>query len=460
LPNGILPGRGAGSRKTRPEKNTRIIHDTNKKWFCARNDPPKADAFLQQLEQSKPIQELAKTPILLTLLCLVFEIYDNFPKSRVNLYEEGIDLLLKKWDEQQGVERDQISQYVDLTFIKRLLSYIAFHSFAEQKYLIERRQLCFYVEGFIQTLQHESAYSELSRIDCNTLVKSIQAKHGLLIERSYNTYSFSHLTFQEYFTAREITATNQVDFLVARIGEKRWREVFLLTVGMLRNADELLLAMKSSVDSRLSQDDKLQQFLQWANQKSSSVEVPFKAAAVRAFYLARDLALDLDRDLARDLDRDLARARDLALALDLDRALARDRALALTFSLAFALDLARDFAFALDLAEDPELKRQLQQVFDRLPDNSLKNRENFQKWWNTNSQQWTEDLRQITITHRNIGHDWQFTNAQKALLQQYYDANFLLVQCLNSDCYVSRSVRQEIEDTLLLPMAEIEKRRG
>jgi hypothetical protein len=39
-----------------------------------------------------------------------------------------------------------------------------------------------------------------------------------------------------------------------------------------------------------------------------------------------------------------------------------------------------------------------------------------------------------------------------------FDANQLLVDCLNSDCYVSREVRQEIEDTLLLPIAEIEKR--
>ncbi|MBD1843702.1 hypothetical protein H6F89_09875 [Cyanobacteria bacterium FACHB-63] len=62
------------------------------------------------------------------------------------------------------------------------------------------------------------------------------------------------------------------------------------------------------------------------------------------------------------------------------------------------------------------------------------------------------------LKYRNIGHDWQFTNAQRALLQKYYDANTLLVDCLNSDCYVSREVRQDIEETLLLPISEIEKR--
>ena len=47
------------------------------------------------------------------------------------------------------------------------------------------------------------------------------------------------------------------------------------------------------------------------------------------------------------------------------------------------------------------------------------------------------------IQHRNIGHDWQFSPEQKALLRQYYDANKLLVACINSDCYVSREVRQK-----------------
>lgn len=37
-------------------------------------------------------------------------------------------------------------------------------------------------------------------------------------------------------------------------------------------------------------------------------------------------------------------------------------------------------------------------------------------------------------------------------------ANKLLVDCLNSDCNVSPEVKKEIEQTLLLPMSEIEKR--
>jgi hypothetical protein len=62
------------------------------------------------------------------------------------------------------------------------------------------------------------------------------------------------------------------------------------------------------------------------------------------------------------------------------------------------------------------------------------------------------------IRYRNIGHDWQFSKQQQELLQQYYDANTLLVDCLNRSCNVTPAVRSNIEETLLLPIALIEQR--
>ena len=74
-----------------------------------------------------------------------------------------------------------------------------------------------------------------------------------------------------------------------------------------------------------------------------------------------------------------------------------------------------------------------------------------------NGDRWTKELQAAMIEHRNIGHDWDFTEEQIHKLEQYFKANKLLVDCLNSDCYVSREVRQEIEDTLLLPQVEIDR---
>ena len=187
----------------------------------------------------------------------------------------------------------------------------------------------------------------------------------------------------------------------------------------------------------------------------------YKAAAVRAFYFAidRSFALDRDRTLAGTLDRALARTGERHSALVLDRALALDRDLdrALVLALDLDLDLARDqdLALALDRARaytGDELNQKLRQLRDELPDTSYGKRNQFKQWWQTNAQHWTKRLWRMMISDCNIGHDWQFTDEQKRQLTQYYEANKLLVDCLNSECYVSRSLREEIEATLLLPI--------
>ncbi len=85
----------------------------------------------------------------------------------------------------------------------------------------------------------------------------------------------------------------------------------------------------------------------------------------------------------------------------------------------------------------------------RLPDSDT-DLETHSQWWDNNKEEWRSELRQVCIKHRNIGHDWQFTREQKKLLKKYYEANNLLVQCMNRS-YVSKQVREEIEATLLLP---------
>jgi predicted NACHT family NTPase len=105
-------------------------------------------------------------------------------------------------------------------------------------------------------------------LDSAAVLKSIEAQHGLFVERARGIYSFSHLTFHEYFTARKImTSCNPytaddptLQGLVSHLTEKRWREVFLLTVGMLDDTDALLQLMKARIDGLLAGDDKFQRF--------------------------------------------------------------------------------------------------------------------------------------------------------------------------------------------------------
>jgi hypothetical protein len=112
---------------------------------------------------------------------------------------------------------------------------------------------------------------------------------------------------------------------------------------------------------------------------------------------------------------------------------------ALAFDLDFALEIALDVG-------DEDLQQALQALEDKLPSD----REEFHKSWKEHGEKWENELRQVCIDRRNIGHDWQFTKEQTELLKQYYAANLLLVECMNRS-YVSKQVREEIEATMLLP---------
>jgi predicted NACHT family NTPase len=461
--------------------NDRQINTFTKQWFTTKNDPIKAKNFIEKLKQEPGIRELASSPILLTLLCLVFGESGSFPSNRSELYKEGLDVLLKKWDAKRNIQRDRVYQKLSLKRKEDLLSQIAWDTFEQGKYFFKQKEAERYITQYICNLPDAKTEEDALQLDSEAVLKSIEAQHSLFVERARGIYSFSHLTFHEYFAARKIVTSADYDASIPKVAkyvsDKRWREILLLTCGMLENANLLLQVMKQNIDSILNGDDKLQKFLVWVEQKSNSKKSKYKPAAIRAYYLnierALSRALDLDcaLDLARALDFDLTHALNLDTELDLTLDLTFARAFDLTNAL--AIDLANTLTFAriLDLNravdralthtfESIELHRSLQEIKNQLPDTSFENRNNVYKWWEVNGQSWTEQLRSIAIEHRNIGHDWKFTEAQKKLLQQYYDANKLLVDCLNSDCYVSREVREEIESTLLLPIASIEKIRS
>jgi predicted NACHT family NTPase len=455
----------------------------------------KAKEFLELLflETNKPIRELAITPILLSLTCAVFHQTGKFYSKRSKLYEEGLELLLEQWDKSREIERDEI--YRDLSVERKLelLSYLAVKKFEQPQYvLFEQTEIEGYIAEFLQIGQRDS----------RTVLRAIESQHGLLIERSQKVWSFSHLTFQEYFTAKWFVDYADWQSLVSHIKEKHWREVFLLAAEMVNNTNQLLRLMKENVDAITAKDQKLQQFLDWINQKHLSIKTFYKLAAVRAFYFVANSTLyvpygnGLDFDLAFALDFKHGSARAVALsipppdeltlsaikvakgiyALDLDYDLALDR------SLSNALSIASDFTIynvknatapacpdsklarelSIDLSRpgslDPELDQILRNLKYQLPEPNKDERA--KTWWQTNSQAWTEQLRSAVIKYRNIGQDWQFSDCQKQLLKQYYDANKLLVDCLNSGCVVSDRVREKIEETLLLPIAEIQNRRG
>ena len=455
------------------------IADFSDKWFRSKNDLIKAERFIQRLMEDTPIWELATNPLLLTLLCLVFEDSGSFPSNRAELYQNGVDVLLKKWDVKRNIEREQVYKRLSLKRKEDLLSQIARTTFEAGNYFFKGREVERYISQYIQNLPDATTDPEALELDSAAVLKSIEAQHGLFVERARGIYSFSHLTFHEYFTAHKIvTSCNPytvddptLQGLVNHLTETRWREVFLLVVEMLPSADRFIQLMKQQVDSLLANDEKLQLFLFWVYFKSLFVgDNYYKPIAIRVLYLCLEYVygfelFDVDEsiDLANRFHVNVQCTPFEIHRLDFESELYRlliffgDSA---WFSPKNAI--TRDIEHIFEYFKlHPKLKEELHQLKDNLPEfpDPNQEKEKFQEVWAKVRPTWVEKLRAFMIKYCNIGYDWQFNEEQIELLRQYYDTNEFLLECMDSDCYVSREVRQEIEETLLLPIAEIETRK-
>jgi hypothetical protein len=503
-----------------------------KKWFVAvaRNSRKegltKAAQFIKklQLSENQQIRELAVTPILLNLTCLVFQEKTAFPSKRAKLYEEGLDILLDRWDTSRRIQREEAYQNLSLEDKKDLLSQVAFITFERGDYFFEQDQIQQYIADYLRTLPDAQTEPRSLKRDSKAVLKSIEAQHGLLIERARGIYSFSHLTFQEYFTAKAIVDSAErqaLENLVSHISENRWREVFLLVGSIRPNADKLLLLMKEYIETTIN-SDKLQHFLNWVYQKSLPIQASLKSAAIRAFYLdfyrpwihPQDTALaeEIDKNFIYALSRpfranshsfllenkrlDIEKIYAYTCRLRLDKTLLRifeyahyfERTLSgiLWFynfedneaagyyfceenfdtdelgDLDFLLNDAIEDAAQLDKQLEGELENLWFQLYETRPpeEDTLENWAKYREWWRTNSKSWIDKLNELAMEYRDLPLNKEFSKEEIELLAQYRYIHKLLVDCLNSGCDVSPEVRQQIEETLLLPKDEIERRKA
>jgi nucleoside phosphorylase len=351
-----------------------------------------AIAFLDQLfwEQNKPICELATTPILLSLTCAVFQQTGKFYSKRSKLYEEGLELLLKKWDERRGVRRYEIHPDLSPNKELELLSYLALRKFEQNQYvLFEQAELEEYIADFLGTAREKACL----------ILRAIESRHGLLIGRTQTIWSFSHLTFQEYLSAKLLVKNSNWNKLSSHIFEEKWRLVMTLGIEMAGvQAAELLGNMRDNIEALVARDEKIQEFLTWITEKALAVEIPYDQLAIRAIYF----------DLARGISGSSLRQ---------------------NFSLAWAVDpeLGTDLELAIEIGRSNH-RYYLRNII--------------------------EDIEQSF--EQNIW-QWQFNNQQEQLLQKYYMSNILFIDCLSNALGICDSLKEQSKEMLLLPISETER---
>ena len=417
----------------------------SQKWFIARNRPEFGERFMKRLQVSEQLLELATRPLLLTLLCTIFEERGDFDGSRAKLYHEGIETLIRRWDAKRGIAR---ARELSVDELERLLENIAYENFVGGRLLLEQADLHARINEYFRTRRKSGQLPNVDRV-----LNISETQLGLLVQRAKGIYSFSHLTFQEFFTARRIAANEDlIDVVVPSLAKPSWREVWLLLADQ-KDPEFLIPRLQGNAKEIVARESGLRPLFDYAGRKSVATDATIRIAPRGVIYLwmslttsethawsrARKLAEALDPRLASNFMETINQDAELALDLVLDRTYREARRAGFPSS-----DLRLELRRSLELASvvSPELAAVLEWLTEGL--STLK----------TSKAKWLSNFETAIVELRDIGYRWQLTEAQLSSLDDYFAACILLVDMMKQSRNLTKATRQIVEIELLRPYAK------
>jgi len=392
------------------------------KWY--KDLPSNYSRFMKEFSRPENcgLRQLARTPLLLALLCLAFDETMTFPSRRVELYREALDALLKKWDASRGIKRDEIYRGLSSIRKEQLLSWLAAKNFTTGTIFFEQEILCSQISSYLRKLP-----GNRDEPDGEAVLKAIEAQHGILVEYAHRIYSFLHLTFQEYLTARYIVenfgAGNALKEFVENSSDARWHEVLLLVVSLLGNADYFFEEMIRVARRVLTVNPNCNRLINWVSNKAISSSRPDAYGRALLLLAALDLVrCSLYKDLAEDLYKDFpvlyATMRDLQSVLD----------------------IALDLAIQLDPNNDKSLSCLSLLVANKYDNDNL-------RIYKIASEVYSS--LHVRFTKEDLDTSWHdFSVRDVQALQQYLVISRLIIECLE---FAVVSDREGITSRMILP---------
>ncbi|MDM8556570.1 NACHT domain-containing protein [Desulfococcaceae bacterium HSG7] len=197
-----------------------------------------ARKLIHAIDSNNRILAIAVNPMLLSLIALVHHNRAILPKGRTILYAQCIELLIDAWDR----TRD-ITSSIEITADQKetILREIAFEFQHKGKSEDTRESL----EQLIQTIAPKIGIG----IPAPDLLRDIETRSGMLIERSIDVLGFAHLTLQEYLVASYIQLNPDNYTLIRKnVDAQEWREVTLLYAGLMDDASPLVRDILKTVN--------------------------------------------------------------------------------------------------------------------------------------------------------------------------------------------------------------------
>ena len=186
------------------------------------------------------VRELARNPMLATLIGLIHHQGRRLPRDRAELYRLCLEAFIYDWESLKRVRREDLVS-LDKNETLDVLEEIAFRIHDEGgANRLTAGQMALVASAFLEkTLGMDRAAAEARAA---RLINLIGSRAGLLIDRGNRTadpasreLGFSHLQFQEYLAGRALVRRRRdiPALLRPRVWQARWREPILLAAAYL-----------------------------------------------------------------------------------------------------------------------------------------------------------------------------------------------------------------------------------
>ncbi|MEQ9236039.1 HEAT repeat domain-containing protein [Coleofasciculus sp. E2-BRE-01] len=210
------------------------------------DDSVSAEGLIEELRHKPQIGGLAQNPLLLSLLCSLYQVKGlTLPARRTQVYGKAVDYMLGKWgidNHRQWVNEARVSAK------KELLQELAYQFSSENKEIFSIDELRRKIENYLGS---EQVCSDFKPLSAASLIEELSENDGIiqLLDRGGDRYLFLHRTFQEYLTAAYLSRVgNGVALARQHFWDYDWHETLSLLAGLMADPIPLLQVIMKEKD--------------------------------------------------------------------------------------------------------------------------------------------------------------------------------------------------------------------
>jgi predicted MPP superfamily phosphohydrolase len=212
-------------------------------WYSVQEptDPVARDRgiadLMAALNADDRVRELARTPILATLIAMIHRVEANLPGERAKLYELCVRMLLETWPVQAKRPFTEIDPGLQRAYLESLAFQMQMgrQRYSREAVTIERNDLVAKLLPILRKRDFATDPKEKVTGVITRWINHLEKHSGIVVEQSTGVYSFFHLSIMEYLAAqgmeRELGQAGAVDAIAEHFDETAWQEVCVLNVG-------------------------------------------------------------------------------------------------------------------------------------------------------------------------------------------------------------------------------------